>query len=210
MVLLDLRSGSYHLLNDVAALIWARLVSPNFDESALRDELGSRYGLAPERAATDIARFRAEQLQCGRLHITASCRDVTPRRGRLRRHILTFHAWRWLRRCERTLRRDGLASAWADAVALVPAQTQAGDPQRLARALRAFARAEFFHLSALAPNDCLPRSLALHAFLREAGLPVSHHFGFEHDLGHGHAWVEYEGRVLADSDRRADLAPFVA
>jgi hypothetical protein len=166
--------------------------------------------VSSDRVAADLLRFGEDCLSQGLLLDTP---QTTPsiRRRTVRPHfLLTLRAWRWLVRCDAGLRRRGLAEIWAEAVERAPAASGAADPGRLQRALRAFSRAELLHISAMAPNDCLPRSLALFAFLRGVGVPVRHHIGFELDYGRAHAWVECDGNVIADSDRRAGLVELIA
>jgi hypothetical protein len=49
-------------------------------------------------------------------------------------------------------------------------------------------------------GDCLVRSLAIYAALREQGWPVCFVSGVRRGVGgvQGHAWVELDGRVLAE------------
>ena len=50
-----------------------------------------------------------------------------------------------------------------------------------------------------APDDCLPRSLALFSFLRALGLPATHKIGGTRYPGLlMHAWVESSERALID------------
>lgn len=47
---------------------------------------------------------------------------------------------------------------------------------------------------------CLERSLALLYLARRAGIPVSYHHGVQPVPFAAHAWIEYEGRVINDTD----------
>jgi hypothetical protein len=47
---------------------------------------------------------------------------------------------------------------------------------------------------------CLERSLALFYFARRAGIPVTYHHGVQPLPFAAHAWVEFEGRVINDTD----------
>ena len=68
----------------------------------------------------------------------------------------------------------------------------------LARA--AFVRAENFYWRRRAPNDCLPRSLALYAYMRRLGMPVVHRIGARRfPAFRCHAWVEYDGSPILDN-----------
>lgn len=76
------------------------------------------------------------------------------------------------------------------------------------RSLATFARAEHAVASRLGADDCLPRSLALYAFLRRCGLPVCHRIGVRRYPFGSHAWVEHESAPLLDSpDRTGRYTP---
>lgn len=47
---------------------------------------------------------------------------------------------------------------------------------------------------------CLERSLTLFYFARRAGIPVTYHHGVQPLPFMAHAWVEYEGGVINDSN----------
>jgi len=74
--------------------------------------------------------------------------------------------------------------------ALLPAGAAVGGP---GGAVTAFRRAENLYTARGAPDDCLPRSLALFRFLRESGLPAEHVIGVRRRPFQAHAWVECEG-----------------
>jgi hypothetical protein len=73
-------------------------------------------------------------------------------------------------------------------------------------ALAGFLRAENFISLSDAPNDCLPRSLALFRFLRTLNLPCSHHIGCRrYPSLTMHAWVEVAGEVVLDDLKSPDF-----
>jgi hypothetical protein len=47
---------------------------------------------------------------------------------------------------------------------------------------------------------CLERSLTLFYFARLAGVPVTYHHGVQPLPFAAHAWVEYDGHVINDTD----------
>jgi hypothetical protein len=206
IVLIDLASGEYLLLNRAAAEMWRFAVALGPARSADPPP----HDPAQDAGAFDAAygRFTDACLDRG---ILCERRPVELR-GAKRRLVPTrapsLLAWLWLVRCARCLRRKGFRSVWELAIEQAPEIQAAADPERLEQARIAFRRAELFHLPGDAPNDCLPRSLAIFAFFRAMGLPVEHHIGFEPDLGSAHAWVECEGRIVLDGDRRGQLARF--
>jgi hypothetical protein len=142
------------------------------------------------------------------------------------RGFLTLRAWWSLWRASRWLAKRGFSGAYQrfsrlprPVAPLAPAPLEpsdeveafAGGPAAeartstadvetllLTRAIAAFSRAEnFFHLRR-APQDCLPRSLALFGFLRQLGLGAEHVIGVQLFPFLAHAWVEYRGHVVHD------------
>lgn len=56
--MMDLGSGSYYLLDDIATFIWARLSHPT-EVLSLVEALQERYDVAAEKCAADVLRFLA-------------------------------------------------------------------------------------------------------------------------------------------------------
>ena len=77
---------------------------------------------------------------------------------------------------------------------------------RLDAALRAVAKAETIALNPLGSRDCLPRSLALFAFLRRCGIPAIHYIGIQRYPFLAHAWVE--SNRLPVRERSETILPF--
>lgn len=67
--MMDLGSGSYYLLDDIASFIWTRLSTPT-DVLSLLDALQERYDVAAEQCAADVLRF------LGHLHDKGLVRQV--------------------------------------------------------------------------------------------------------------------------------------
>jgi hypothetical protein len=211
MVILDLSRGDYILLDQIASAIWRGLVGPTQTEAALTASLRVRFNVSEDRLLADIGAFRQ---RCGSegLLVEAGTQPLASPVRRSPRKIAcpTLAAWLWLAASERRLRRQGFARAYELAVDQAPDVHGDADAGRLAQAEAAFARAENLFISRAAPQDCLPRSLALHGFLRAMGLPAEHHIGCEHHPFSAHAWVECGGRVILDVDRRASLTTLSA
>ncbi len=192
LVLLDLSAGEYHVLDEIATLMWMQLLrSPD-----LRDPgaIAQRYGVAASVVSTDLADFAAEQLAAQRL---------TPVPGRaspaavpiIRRRASTGRALAERVHVARGLRR-GFAVAYASSTAR-PADTSS--PRIDAdRVIAVFCKAENFYPAREAPLDCLPRSLALTRFLRTSGWPAIHVIGVAMYPFLAHAWVELHGRPVLD------------
>lgn len=204
LVVLDLRSEAYYILDEVATTMW-RLLVERGERAAVLAELSARYDADPALLARDLDALIARLIEGGfgawgtaRAPVPASVPAAQEARGRARRPS-ALRAWWWLARTVLRLRREGFAAAYRHSAALAPG---AGAPPALGAllddGLRAFARAENLFLIRRAPNDCFPRSIALFGFLRELGVPVEHHIGVDRFPFRAHAWVEYAGRVLAD------------
>ena len=95
-------------------------------------------------------------------------------------------------------------SGWKTGPPVVLHRVDSADVE-LARA--AFVRAENFYLRRRAPNDCLPRSLALYAYMRGLGVPVVHRIGARRfPAFRCHAWVEHDGAPILD--QRAKVSDY--
>ncbi|WP_422223395.1 lasso peptide biosynthesis B2 protein [Mycobacterium sp.] len=140
----------------------------------------------------------------------APARDVgpTPRPRRSpRRSLLAARAWLWMLRMGFALRREGFGAVYqrlGHSASRGTANVTSVDVE-IARA--AFVWAENFYVRRRAPNDCLPRSLSLYAYMRGLGLPVVHRIGARRfPAFRCHAWVEYDGAPILDE--RADLGHY--
>jgi hypothetical protein len=56
VAMMDLDSGKYFVLHEVAALVWARLANPA-SAAELCDELMRQYDVTAERCRTDVLAF---------------------------------------------------------------------------------------------------------------------------------------------------------
>lgn len=199
VVILDLLAGEYFVLDPVATAAWEDL-SAGTDWRHTIARLTVEYAIPEERIAADLSAFLV------RLEAQGFVTDAAPSgvgAQEAGRHVeqkpfLILRAWRELFRASRLLARRGFAPTYA-AYSAIPAPASPKDlPVRLSKALAAFARAEnFFHMRR-APEDCLPRSLALFRFLRNAGIPAEHCIGVRRFPFGAHSWVEHAGRVVHD------------
>jgi hypothetical protein len=141
------------------------------ERNLIRDPAASGISESAERLSSNVARTRSPTV---------------------------FHAWLCLYTTRRTLARRGFSWAYQRIYDL-PKPT--GDPNdvRLRAALRAFSRAENFFSAGDARIDCLPRSLALHRFLRAVAIGAEHCIGVRRFPFGAHAWVEVAGRIVHDS-----------
>lgn len=202
VVILDIRSESYFALDPVASLMWDELTAGHGRDEYLQ-KLGEEVSATPEEIEDDLAGFTGKCLARGLL---TESPEVPAREGpqlprRTYKRLLALRAWWSLVRTKLALSHKGFCTTYGSALTMAhPCEADKGDAgdEALERALAAFAAAEnFFHLKK-APLDCLPRSLALFAFLRRAGLPACHCIGVRPFPFSAHAWTECHGRVVHD------------
>jgi hypothetical protein len=199
VVVLDLTTQAYLILNEKATLIWKLLLQMEGDlaqtscalrEPSLKSELSS---LAKE---------------CVERGFLSSSKKVRPRPCQARRpgakrsFFLGLRAWWSLLSTAYVLRVKGFSRTYRE-YAQLPLRA-APDPEKLLPAAqKSFLRAENFFWYRSAPDDCLPRSLALFRFLRTIGVPVVHCIGGRRFPGFTmHAWVEHSGLAVLDEPGR--------
>jgi hypothetical protein len=128
-----------------------------------------------------------------------------PRRSG-RRSLLTVRAWLSMLRVDIALHRHGVAAIY-ERLGQGAGGSGSGDFGDVELARAAFLRAENFYLRRRAPNDCLPRTLALYAYMRGLGVPVVHRIGARRFPSFRcHAWVEYDGAPILD--QRAKVSDY--
>lgn len=204
VVILDLGSGSYRILNEVASATWQACVENTGDEGTL-DRLADRFDAEPSRLRSDFDSFRRDCIEKGLL--VSAQRDRTIARSPLARVMFpTWHAWMCLVRTAVSLRWHGFGRTYLHCAGLASCGHSEDVDRVLPQALEKFLLAENLAPLKRAPKDCLPRSLALFRFLRDMRLPVEHCIGVERYPFQAHAWVECRGEVLLDVDRRAQFA----
>jgi hypothetical protein len=207
VVLLDLRNGAYLLFNAVASAIWIRLVHEQMDDEAILASLRDLFEVETDRLRDDLAAFRRDCLDKNLLLADGNGEMPAKRSGHgaSSTGFPSLTAWWCLVHTARALRSRGFSETYRSIVELAPAAPDRFEENRLERAIATFSRAENLFVPASAPGDCLPRSLALFRFLRRMGLPAEHVIGVDRDPFLAHAWVECNGRVILDQDRRAIL-----
>lgn len=204
ILILDLRSESYFVLDPVATDFWEALVGAEDPVRALL----AKYRVDEERLRRDLEAQARRWTEAGFLQERAPASEPWPARraGRAPRRLLAWRAWWSLFRTWRRLARLGFSAAYEEA-ARTPVSS---GPVGLPAALGAFARAEnFFHMRK-APQDCLPRSLALFRFLRRCGIPAEHRIGVRRFPFGAHAWVEVDGRIVHDRPDQPRLFTTIA
>jgi hypothetical protein len=207
IVILDLRSEQYHIMDDRATSIWQSILAANGDVDG-----GAEYYLAgcgdPGPAAREqYANFVSRCIEMGFLEDARTADRAVPKRGvRSVRRMLGLQAWWSLLRTGYLLRKNGFGRTY-QAYELSYGARQSALPQAEARrflepALAAFLRAENFIWFGKSPDDCLPRSLSLFSFLRSVGIEANHRIGGRRvPTLTMHAWVEFAGVALLEDEQ---------
>ena len=200
-MVMDLRTSAFYLLDDEASSMWKELRAADGSVIAAKKALG-HGDESSRRLAGMFDDFVASCESRGFLlahHPSPAC--GVPRRRWVRRShrssLLTVRAWLSMVRTDIALRTKGFAAIYERLghTACVGPQSAGG----VELAVAAFLRAENFYVRRRAPNDCLPRSLCLYAYLGSLGVPVVHRIGARRfPVLQCHAWVEYEGAPILD------------
>jgi hypothetical protein len=199
IVLLDLRTGEYNILNRVASAMWQQLLSRSSHQERIWN-LAQQFDVAAAPLGADLTAFAQKCVESGFLQRDAPLSSERPRQLRVHRSALVFRAWWSLLVTTVTLAWRGFAYTYQSYLRLPKAAEDHGRQDELIfRAERAFLRAEDFFLLRNAPQDCLPRSLALYLFLQTAGICADHCIGVRRFPFEAHAWVECPNRVLLNS-----------
>jgi hypothetical protein len=181
-LVMDLATSAFYILDDDASAMWDELREARGSVVAAKQALG-RGDESSRRLAGLFDDFVASCESHGFLHsdhpppADSAPQAPWPRQSR-NRSLLTVWAWLWMLRMDFALHRQGFAVIYER----LGKGTIAGGPERpdsghVESARAAFLRAENFYLRRRAPNDCLPRSLALYTYLRRLGFPVVHRIG---------------------------------
>jgi len=207
-VIMDLKTDSYHTFDHQASFIFEKIIDADGDLALAFARYQQEF-----RGETRIldSRFERFVLQCIDLgFLTAkpfegSDRNApaSPRPARLQ--FLSLQAWLSLFLTGSSIKLRGFGRTYEKYNALSCALGLDNSDRLLQTALAAFLRAENFISFANAPDDCLPRSLALFRFLRSIGFPVIHRIGGRRfPTLTMHAWVEYNGMMLLDDSREIE------
>jgi hypothetical protein len=203
IVILDLVTEAYYMLDPVAAVMWKALLESNNDNEALC-AVQNRFAVERVRLQTDLKAFKCHCVK------HAFLQEIEPkRRTESLRYVeagqatfLVLRAWWALFRTVRSLSKFGFARTYQKYSHLPIPKENSSDHDLLKRSIAAFTTAENFFLMKRVPKDCVPRSLALFRFLRLAGLPVEHCIGVRRFPFAAHGWVEYRGHVVQDDPSR--------
>jgi hypothetical protein len=199
VVILDLRSNSYLLLDKTATAMF-EVLTTELDHAVRIERLAARLGTTALVIAADLRDFSIDCIQRGLLST-----DLPPPMQRSgttpasRPTALALRAWWSLVTTCCRLKWRSLAAAYEACARLprpvLPAESPA---QLLWRAERAFLIAENLFPLRRAPRDCLPRSLALFSFLNSIGIACGHNIGVIRTPFTAHAWVEVGGSPVLE------------
>jgi hypothetical protein len=204
VVILNLKDGSYYILDDIASIFWQSCIENTCQEAALSC-IADSFEAERARLKADFDLFIRSCTDKGFILATKCSTDMAPSRS-VRVRLPIWHAW-WCMMCSAmSLRWRGFGRTYSRYAGLVGSRESQDVDQNLSEALRIFLRAENFTPIRQAPKDCLPRSLALFHFLRDMGFSAAHYIGVQRFPFRAHAWVEHGGKVLLDVDRRAQFA----
>lgn len=199
VVVLDLTTQAYFVLNEKATLIWKLLLQTGGDLAQTSRALGE------PSLQSQLSSLTKDCVERGFLSSSKKARprpDQVRRRGAQRSFFLGLRAWWSLLSTAYALRVKGFSRTYRE-YAQLPFGAAPDALRLLPAAQKSFLRAENFFWHRSAPDDCLPRSLALFRFLRTIGLPVVHCIGGRRFPAFMmHAWVEHAGWAVLDDPGR--------
>jgi hypothetical protein len=215
ILVMDLDTSAFYFLDDDASRMWGELQKAHGSVVAAKEALG-RGDESSQRLVGMFDDFVAGCeshgfLLSGDPPPDGGVRRV-PRPWRWRRgSLLAMRAWLSMADMDLALRRHGFAATYERLGLVAGGESDRVGSDDLERGRAAFLRAENFYLRRRAPNDCLPRSLALYAFMRGLGVPVVHRIGARRfPAFRCHAWVEYDGAPILDQRAEVDDYTLIA
>jgi Transglutaminase-like superfamily len=211
ILVMDLQTSAFFVLDDDASRMWQQLQEAAGSVAAAKEAL-ERGDDSARHLAGIFDGFIADCQMRGFLHFGQPVRAQTvfraPRpRQAPRGPLLTVRAWLSMLRMDIALRRYGFEAVYERLGQPGSGGARNVDSGKIAAARAAFLRAENFYVRRRAPNDCLPRSLALYVYMRDLGFPVLHCIGARRfPTFRSHAWVEYKREPILD--QRAKIADY--
>lgn len=191
---LDLVNDLYLALDPELTDRWGRFFAEGTDKSfphdpVLRAEFERRGWLVERPVGGGIPGHVMR-----RLFLRRPVRSTAP--------FLTLRAWWCLLLVTVSLRTQGLWFTYHVVQQIAKVSRSASVLDRDV-AIEHFLAAERFFITGYGTNDCLPRSLALYAFLAGVcNIPAEHHIGVERFPFTAHAWTSIGGVPCVDSPAR--------
>jgi len=205
VVILDLRTERYRVLNEAGSVMW-RVLTGESSLSVAWDVLRARYQVEEHRLAADLSVFARQCIEEGLLKSASDTDgDGAGSMGgagaapAVYKRPSILLALRSLVETARSVRRDGFAATYARYERIPRGHIL--EPG--SKALRAFGRAENLYVASRAPDDCLVRSLALFRFLNQSGVRAAHVIGVNRFPFLAHAWVECNGQPALQASVQA-------
>lgn len=198
VVLMNLRTGEYSILNSLASAMWHLLLSGDEDRTVGVASLATKLRMPVQTVEADLQAFSEDCENQGLLapHLPAGTDDARRAHNVVGQpRLSSLRAWWAIAATVARLRRHGFGRTYR-CYARMEKTAEAVDNDRLRTAVERFRMAENFFIFPTAPKDCLPRSLALYRFLLEMGLPAAHCMGVQRFPFEAHAWVECHGEAL--------------
>ena len=192
LVVLDLEADRYSILDETGTAFW-RVLTNEADGEGRVVELCRLFNAPATVIEGDLTAFRQRCVDSGWL--TDSMPSASP--GTVpspASKATAFRAWLVLLETVTRLWMGGLSKTYAAYSGIRAPAPQPSAPDLRDRALGAFLAAENAILLPGGSRDCLPRSLALFAFLRRSGVDCHHIIGVQRTPFQAHAWVEIEGK----------------
>jgi hypothetical protein len=202
IVVMDLEDEQYHILDERASVIWNEMILAGGN---LNDAMVGVQTRLPGDVDRVQRNFQSFVSQCTHLgFLSAQQRPLTDHRSRFASGR-PLSSWLPLRACwsllltGASLKFRGFRRTYEDLDTSAGRSPLVDSDSLLMEASQAFLWAENLVQFRKAPNDCVPRSLALFRFLWGIGLPVVHRIGGRRfPIFTMHAWVEYDGKAILD------------
>ena len=214
-LVMDWQTSAFFFLDEDASRMWHELRNVHGSVAAAKEALG-RGDESSRRLADLFDGFVASCESHGFLvsghppPARGGQQAPWPRQARSR-SFLAVRAWLWMLRMDIALGRQGFTAIYERLENGTASSADRSDPADVELARAAFVRAENFYLRRRAPNDCLPRSLALYAYMRGLGVPVIHRIGARRfPAFRCHAWVECDGSPLLDQPAKVSDYTLIA
>ena len=208
IVLMDLEDEQYHILDERATVMWGEIVRANGDIGEAMTNAKMRLSGDPDRIERHFQSFVSQCAERGFLspkQPAAAEQPAQTRPYRRRASWLRSRACWSLFRTAFSLKIRGFRRTYETAGTLRRSYFPVPAEPLLADAAQAFLWAENLVQFRKAPDDCVPRSLALFRFLRGIGLPVVHRIGGRRfPTFTMHAWVECDNKPILDDMLQVD------
>ena len=200
IIILNLFSGEYSILNETATFLWDLVLSsPSF--SGATTAFAEKFGIDSLCSQNDLRVFIDDCISRHLLTTESDSARVEVPTHWVNRSMTLLSAWWCLLTVKRSLRILGFSETYKENMGLKYSgmRLTCERDTRLTNSLKVFRLAENGFGVRTADIDCLPQSLALHRFLLAGGFKVNHCIGVRRFPFGAHAWVELNGKPIYDS-----------